>query len=311
LWIQQAVRTGRVDLRKVLGEEDPADLLTKHSLSRQRLEKLVELHGCKYLDGRAASAPKVREGETTKSTMASGGGSLIGTTGDGPLSADAIARVGVIGAVEYSGTLHGSGTPDEEPTRNLGSGSPTMPHLVLHGQELDDAYPSLTVPEEEFLQDAARDEDDATLQAGLREATVVAREARDQGRKRRMSPTASTTTTTTSTTTTTTTKEPKCSNTAKEKKAETVKLVAEQEEATVRSALGRRRSSKESLVLQAWKSPEKPPKIASACEDCLRPSRLLVYQFTSACDLCTCILHRSAQAVLPGIDHPEYTTPQF
>ena len=186
-----------------------------------------------------------------------------------------------------------------------------MPHLVLHGQELDDAYPSLTVPEEEFLQDAARDEDDATLQAGLREATVVAREARDQGRKRRMSPTASTTTTTTSTTTTTTTKEPKCSNTAKEKKAETVKLVAEQEEATVRSALGRRRSSKESLVLQAWKSPEKPPKIASACEDCLRPSRLLVYQFTSACDLCTCVLHRSAQAVIPGTDHPEYTTPQF
>ena len=28
LWIQQAVRTGRVDLRKVLGEENPADLLT-------------------------------------------------------------------------------------------------------------------------------------------------------------------------------------------------------------------------------------------------------------------------------------------
>ena len=74
LWIQQAVRTGRVDLRKVLGEENPADLLTKHSLSRQRLEKLVALHGCKYLAGRAASAPKMREGETTRTTMASEGG---------------------------------------------------------------------------------------------------------------------------------------------------------------------------------------------------------------------------------------------
>ena len=74
LWIQQAVRTGRVDLRKVLGEENPADLLTKHSLSRQRLAKLVELHGCKYLGGRAASAPQVRAGESTKTTMASGGG---------------------------------------------------------------------------------------------------------------------------------------------------------------------------------------------------------------------------------------------
>ena len=30
LWIQQAVRTGRVDLRKVPGESNPADILTKH-----------------------------------------------------------------------------------------------------------------------------------------------------------------------------------------------------------------------------------------------------------------------------------------
>ena len=66
LWIQQAVRTGRVDLRKVLGERNPADLLTKHSLSRERLEMLVALHGCKYLAGRASSAPKMREGETTR-----------------------------------------------------------------------------------------------------------------------------------------------------------------------------------------------------------------------------------------------------
>ena len=43
LWIQQAVRTSRVDLRKVLGEENPADLLTKHSISRQRLKDLVNL----------------------------------------------------------------------------------------------------------------------------------------------------------------------------------------------------------------------------------------------------------------------------
>ena len=43
--------------------------------------------------------------------------------------------------MEYGGTLHGSGFPDEEPTTNLGSGSPTMPHLELRGQELDNAYP--------------------------------------------------------------------------------------------------------------------------------------------------------------------------
>ena len=30
LWIQQAVRSGKVDLRKVKGETNPADLFTKH-----------------------------------------------------------------------------------------------------------------------------------------------------------------------------------------------------------------------------------------------------------------------------------------
>ncbi len=70
LWIQQAVRTKRVDLRKVLGEQNPADLLTKHSLSRQRLENLVTLFGCRYLDGRAASAPQVKKGESNRVTMA-------------------------------------------------------------------------------------------------------------------------------------------------------------------------------------------------------------------------------------------------
>ena len=31
LWVQQAVRSKRVDIRKVLGEENPADLFTKPS----------------------------------------------------------------------------------------------------------------------------------------------------------------------------------------------------------------------------------------------------------------------------------------
>ncbi len=70
LWVQQAVRTGRIDLRKVLGEENPADLLTKHSLSRARLLKFVELHGCRYREGRAESAPQMRKGESETFTMA-------------------------------------------------------------------------------------------------------------------------------------------------------------------------------------------------------------------------------------------------
>ena len=70
LWIQQAVRLVRVDLRKVDGEVNPVDLSTKHILSRQRLEQRVELYGCKYLDGRAEIAPLARTGATTRATMA-------------------------------------------------------------------------------------------------------------------------------------------------------------------------------------------------------------------------------------------------
>ena len=70
LWVQQAVRTGKVDLRKVDGDVNPADLLTKHSLSRERLLKLVELFNCKYVGGRAASAPQLRRGASSKTTLA-------------------------------------------------------------------------------------------------------------------------------------------------------------------------------------------------------------------------------------------------
>ena len=45
LWIQQVVRSRRIDLRKVKGEENPADLLTKHSLTKAKLEYLVTLFG--------------------------------------------------------------------------------------------------------------------------------------------------------------------------------------------------------------------------------------------------------------------------
>ena len=57
----------------MLGEENPADLFTKHSLSRARLEKLVALHGCRYAGGRAESAPQVRKGESNKFTLADAG----------------------------------------------------------------------------------------------------------------------------------------------------------------------------------------------------------------------------------------------
>ena len=70
LWIQQAVRSKRVDLRKIPGERNPADLFTKHSLSREKLVQLTSLFDCRYSGGRAAAAPQTRTTAGTKGTLA-------------------------------------------------------------------------------------------------------------------------------------------------------------------------------------------------------------------------------------------------
>ena len=150
LWIQQAVRNGRVDLRKIAGERNPADLLTKHSLSRQRMEMLVELHGCGYRGGRAESAPQVSQGRSTKSNLASE-------------SIDAVEE----------------GINEE----------PFMPHLVMAEEELDTQFPSIVAPEEELLGDNDCDENDAVYQHGMKLAGEIARNMQVHGRRRKkMSP---------------------------------------------------------------------------------------------------------------------------
>jgi hypothetical protein len=70
LWVQQAVRSGRIDLRKVLGEENPADIFTKHSLARDRLMKLTALFDCRFASGRAVAAPQTRTSTAPRVTMA-------------------------------------------------------------------------------------------------------------------------------------------------------------------------------------------------------------------------------------------------
>ena len=153
LWVQQAVRTGKVDLRKVLGEENPADLLTKHSLSRARLLKLVELHGCRYRDGRAESAPQLRKDESDKFTMA-----------DAELNAAA---------------------QEEEH-------APSMPHVMYGQQELDRRHPKLEVPDEELLErshEAETDAGDAVLRHGTSLARQIEEDMTRFGRTRRTPPT--------------------------------------------------------------------------------------------------------------------------
>ena len=61
LWIQQRVRDHTIELVKVRGEENPADLFTKHLTRQDRIHGLL-LFGRSYADGRAASALQLRTG---------------------------------------------------------------------------------------------------------------------------------------------------------------------------------------------------------------------------------------------------------
>ena len=60
LWVQEKIRNGHVELLKIAGKENPADLFIKHLSSREWVQKLVALLGCRYTGGRAESA---RSGE--------------------------------------------------------------------------------------------------------------------------------------------------------------------------------------------------------------------------------------------------------
>ena len=65
LWVQQKVRTGAIELLKVRGEENPADLFTKHLTGQDRVKELLGMMGCEYRQGRAGAAPLLREGAGT------------------------------------------------------------------------------------------------------------------------------------------------------------------------------------------------------------------------------------------------------
>ena len=60
LWVQQRVRDGTLELRKVRGEVNPADVFTKHLSSEERVKSLLGLFGCRFASGRAAEAPALR-----------------------------------------------------------------------------------------------------------------------------------------------------------------------------------------------------------------------------------------------------------
>jgi hypothetical protein len=155
-------------LRKVAGEVNPADLFTKHSLSEARLEQLVALHGCKYLGGRAETAPQTRTGVSTKTTMAS-----HTTDGNGRVDAVALGGDDPV-SVRDSGPISTSAQSGNDPT---------MPHLNFDAAALDREYPPLTAPDDGWLDDADED-DDTVLQAGMAIAENIRHEMELNGRRR-------------------------------------------------------------------------------------------------------------------------------
>ena len=87
LWIQQRVRDRTIELVKSRGEENPADLFTKHLTSQDRIHALLDQFGCGYIGGRAAAAPKLRVGAgATK-------GELLAMAGETMVSGVPVGRV--------------------------------------------------------------------------------------------------------------------------------------------------------------------------------------------------------------------------
>jgi len=147
LWVQQAVRSGKVDLRKIRGEQNPADLLTKHLTSSERLKALVKVAGGVYRSGRSDSAPQMRSTKLGKATMAEAH------------------------AVEAQ-------ADDDvyEP--------PVMPH-VDYPDRMDSVHPSLEVPPDcDGDSEQLMDRCDPVFQRGLALARDIAEQTMTHGRRR-------------------------------------------------------------------------------------------------------------------------------
>ena len=61
LWVQETIRQGRVVLRKEVGEDNAADLFTKH-LPEKKVVHFLEKLGFEFRVGRAAEAPELAKG---------------------------------------------------------------------------------------------------------------------------------------------------------------------------------------------------------------------------------------------------------
>ena len=149
LWLQQAVRCKRIEVKKIAGECNPADLFTKHSLSADRVRALVELQSYDFRGGRAASAPQTRKTATGKIDIS---------------EADALHPV--------------------EICDNDKNYAPHMPHLNASRREIDLQYPSLEAVDDICFEDLIRLEDDGLYSQGMKIVQQILHDMATQGRKR-------------------------------------------------------------------------------------------------------------------------------
>ena len=147
-------------------------MLTKHSISKERLEKLVELYDCNFREGRAQSAPATRTGASEKVTIA---------------EADARAQ-----SECPKGKARRNGTPGRGDAQGLnnvcgGCGS-RMPNNELEPSELDRVYPSLEAVDDLRLDDLTRLEDESFYSSGVVVVQAILRDMATTGWTRHAGP---------------------------------------------------------------------------------------------------------------------------
>jgi hypothetical protein len=67
-------------VRKVKGEDNPADVFTKHLPSREKVDQLVRLLGCRFDSGRPDASPEMRRERLTQQTLGQAMGETARTT---------------------------------------------------------------------------------------------------------------------------------------------------------------------------------------------------------------------------------------
>ena len=145
-------------MRKVRGDQNPADLFTKHLASRERVLMLLGLFGCELATGRSEAAPAMRRERLTKKVL-------------GEIGLEEKEEVETVYQILEEAPLpHDNLLPHQHPPEVLEKFFPTMPK-----------------PDErvDSLQDFDGEKVDPIASSGVEIAKAIVREAELFGRRRK------------------------------------------------------------------------------------------------------------------------------